>query len=137
VALFTADLPAGIQLAHLGFLVVLTNKFYLAQIKQAGKITAPWAFFFSSSYLEKKTAKTIRTVPRAAIFVCPPEGGLGSSWLKHASKQRSPTTLIGMVGVCVPYGFVLARTMPLPGLCKGHMRGVRTRSTPITAQKPA
>jgi hypothetical protein len=26
------------------------------------------------------------------FFVCPPEGGLGSSWLKHALKQRSPTT---------------------------------------------
>jgi hypothetical protein len=31
------------------------------------------------------------------FFVCPPEGGLGSSWLKHALKQRSPTTLIGVV----------------------------------------
>jgi hypothetical protein len=35
------------------------------------------------------------------VFVCPPEGGLGSSWLKHASKQRSPTTLIGVVRVVV------------------------------------
>jgi hypothetical protein len=35
------------------------------------------------------------------FFVCPPEGGLGSSWLKHALKERSPTTLIGIVGVVV------------------------------------
>ena len=31
------------------------------------------------------------------FFVCPPEGGLGSSWLKRALKQRSPTTLIDVV----------------------------------------
>ena len=35
------------------------------------------------------------------FFVCPPEGGLGSSWLKHALKQRPPTTLIGVVRVVV------------------------------------
>ena len=35
------------------------------------------------------------------FFVCPSEGGLGSSWLKHALKQRSPTTLIGVVRVVV------------------------------------
>jgi hypothetical protein len=33
----------------------------------------------------------------AFVFVCPPEGGLGSSWLKHALKERSPNTLVGVV----------------------------------------
>jgi hypothetical protein len=36
-----------------------------------------------------------------AFFVCPPEGGLGSSWLKHALKQRSPITLTGLVRAVV------------------------------------
>ena len=40
-------------------------------------------------------------VTRRFISVCPPEGGLGSSWLKHALKQRSPTTPIGVVRVVV------------------------------------
>ena len=35
------------------------------------------------------------------FFCVPPEGGLGSSWLKHALKQRSPPTLIGVVGAAV------------------------------------
>ena len=35
------------------------------------------------------------------FLVCPPEGGLGSSWLKHALKQRPPTTLIGVVRAVV------------------------------------
>jgi hypothetical protein len=35
------------------------------------------------------------------FFVCPPEGGLGSSWLKHALKQRSPTALKGVVRAVV------------------------------------
>ena len=30
------------------------------------------------------------------FFVCPPEGGLASSCLKHALKLRSPATLIGV-----------------------------------------
>jgi hypothetical protein len=36
-----------------------------------------------------------------SFFVCPPEGGLGSSWLKHALKQRPSTTLLGVVSFFV------------------------------------
>jgi hypothetical protein len=47
------------------------------------------------------------------FFVCPPEGGSGSSWLKHASKQRSPTKLVGVVrAVVVP---VLERAFVVGG----------------------
>jgi hypothetical protein len=35
------------------------------------------------------------------VFACPPEGGLGSIWLKHALKQRSPTILIGVARAVV------------------------------------
>jgi hypothetical protein len=35
------------------------------------------------------------------LLSAPPEGALGSSWLKHALKQRPPTTLIGVVRVVV------------------------------------
>jgi hypothetical protein len=35
------------------------------------------------------------------LFVCPPERGSSSSWLEHAPKQRSPTTLVGVVRVVV------------------------------------
>jgi hypothetical protein len=31
------------------------------------------------------------------VFVCPPEGGLGSSWLKHALKQRPPIASVAVV----------------------------------------
>ena len=52
----------------------------------------------SRFYVEKGT---FFCLTRLLFLVCPPEGGLGSSWLKHASKQRSPTTLIGVVRVVV------------------------------------
>ena len=35
------------------------------------------------------------------LFFCPPGGGSGSRWLKHASKQRSPTTLVDVVRAVV------------------------------------
>jgi hypothetical protein len=46
---------------------------------------------------ERRNPRFLSAPPkfRFFFFVCPPEGGLGSSWLKHASKQRSPTKSFG------------------------------------------
>jgi hypothetical protein len=38
---------------------------------------------------------------KSVFLSAPSEGGLGSSWLKHALKERSPTTLIGVVRAVV------------------------------------
>ena len=58
------------------------------------------------------------------IFVCPPEGGLGSSWLKHALKQRPqpPTTLIGVVRAVIV--LVLERAF----VVKGEVVAATTRA---------
>jgi hypothetical protein len=56
------------------------------------------------------------------FFVCPPEGGLGSSWLKHALKQRPPTTLIGMARAVV----VLVLAFVVTVFHRVHFHGPRS-----------
>jgi hypothetical protein len=58
-------------------------------------------FFVSTWGLPRQWLAVAKCLQNEVFFSCPPEGGLGSSWLKHASKQRSPTTLIGVVRVVV------------------------------------
>jgi hypothetical protein len=77
---------------------------FRSELSSPGRaISYPWRAIFRGCIMQgRKTAKGSknrienRSHHHQWVFVCPPEGGLGSSWLKHASKQRSPTTLIGM-----------------------------------------
>jgi hypothetical protein len=51
-----------------------------------------------SRLIEQLTAVLKLPDSEGIFFVCPPEGGLGFSWLKHAPKQRFPIILVGGQG---------------------------------------
>jgi hypothetical protein len=57
----------------------------------------------------------------STLLSAPPEGGLGSSWLKHALKQKPSATLVGVVRAVVV--LVLERVFGRSG--GGHHQGPR------------
>jgi hypothetical protein len=66
----------GLGTNRLEFLVVLTNLYSPRANIPSEKEKATRAIcFFNSSYLEKKSTKNTRTVPRTAIFRVPPRRG--------------------------------------------------------------